>query len=74
VPPLVGIDDGILYAGFEKISRLGYPARALVHAENVEIFFMLKKRVLEEARGDDIEWDEVRPEIGIHVALSILST
>jgi len=70
VPPLVGIDDGILYAGFEKISRLGYPARALVHAENVEIFFMLKKRVLEEARGDDIEWDEVRPEIceidGIH--------
>jgi len=63
VPPLVGIDDGILYAGFEMISRLGYPARALVHAENVEIFFMLKKRVLEDGRGDEIEWDEVRPEI-----------
>jgi D-hydantoinase len=63
VPPLVGIDDGIVYSGFEAISRLGFPARALVHSENVEIFFMLKERVLKEGRGNEIEWDDVRPEV-----------
>jgi len=63
VPPLVGIDDGIVYSGFEKITRLGFPARALVHAENVELFFMLKDRVLREGRGKEIEWDDVRPEV-----------
>ncbi|MBN2323318.1 MAG: amidohydrolase family protein [Spirochaetes bacterium] len=63
VPPLVGIDDGIVYAGFETIARLTRPARALVHAENVEIFFMLKERVLATGRGDEAGWDEVRPEV-----------
>jgi D-hydantoinase len=63
VPPLVGIDDGIVYTGFEQISRLGFPARALVHAENVEIFFKLKNRVIREGREREIEWDDVRPEV-----------
>ncbi len=63
VPPLVGIDDGIVYAGFEAIAGLGAVARALVHAENVEIFFMLKERALASGRGDEVEWDEVRPEV-----------
>jgi len=63
VPPLVGIDDGIVYTGFEQISRLGFPARALVHAENVEIFFKLKNRVIREGREREIVWDDVRPEV-----------
>jgi dihydroorotase (multifunctional complex type) len=61
VPPLTGIDDGIVYLGLERIARLGPPAIALVHAENVEIFFRLKNRVLAEGRGNDVGWEDVRP-------------
>jgi len=61
VPPLIGIDDGIIFCGFEKISTLGYPAIALVHAENVEIFFKLKSKIIREGRENDIDWADVRP-------------
>jgi dihydroorotase (multifunctional complex type) len=61
VPPLTGIDDGIVYLGLERIAMLGPPAIALVHAENVEIFFRLKNRMLAEGRGDDVGWEAVRP-------------
>lgn len=63
VPPLMGIDDGIVYTGFEKIARVGYPGIALVHAENIEIFFKLKSRVLREGKGDRVNWADVRPTI-----------
>jgi D-hydantoinase len=59
VPPL----DGIVYLGLEKISKLGYPGIALVHAENVEIFFRLKDRALEEGKGGSVGWEDVRPVI-----------
>jgi len=61
VPPLVGIDDGIVYCAFEQIAKLGYPAIALVHAENIEIFFKLKARVMREGKDSQIQWDDVRP-------------
>jgi len=61
VPPLVGIDDGIVYRGLEEIAKLGTPGIALVHAENVEIFFRLKNRALKEGRGGGVGWEDVRP-------------
>ncbi|MBN1838142.1 MAG: amidohydrolase family protein [Spirochaetales bacterium] len=61
VPPLTGIDDGIVYCAMEAIAGLGYPGLAMVHCENVEIFFRLKDRVLREGRGDRVNWADVRP-------------
>lgn len=61
VPPLVGIDDGIVYTGLEKIAKIGYPGLALIHAENVEIFFRLKSRILRGGEGDSVNWADVRP-------------
>jgi len=63
VPPLVGIDDGIVYTGFEKIAKIGYPGIALIHAENVEIFFRLKSRALKSGNDKNVNWADVRPVI-----------
>jgi hypothetical protein len=41
-PPLQGIDDGVLFRGFREVDRLGPGAVALVHAENIEVFFDLR--------------------------------
>jgi D-hydantoinase len=61
VPPLVGIDDGIVFLALEKIAGVGYPAVAIVHAENVEIFFALKARALREGKGEQLNWADARP-------------
>lgn len=61
VPPLVGIDDGIVYSGFETIGKLGYPGLGMVHAENIEIFFKLKERILKNGLGDKVDWTDTRP-------------
>lgn len=62
VEPLTGIDDGIVYMGLREIGRLGYPARALVHCENIEIVFKLKEKLIRE-KERDVQWDEVRPPV-----------
>ena len=61
VPPLMDIDDGIIFRGFQEIAKLPKPARANIHCENIEIFFHLKSKVLADGRGDSASWDEVRP-------------
>lgn len=63
VEGLTGIDDGIVYMGFKQISKLGYPARALVHCENIEIVFKLKDKFMKANRHDDVQWDDVRPPV-----------
>ncbi|MCL5960824.1 MAG: amidohydrolase family protein, partial [Chloroflexi bacterium] len=60
VPPAVGIDDGIIYFGFEKIAKLAPPRWALVHAENIEIFFKYKEKFTREGRTD-FTWHDTRP-------------
>ncbi|MHB9114865.1 MAG: dihydroorotase [Thermoleophilia bacterium] len=60
VPPAVGIDDGILYLAFKKIAELEPKGRALVHAENIEIFFHLKDELLQKG-GEDFDWHDTRP-------------
>ena len=61
VPPQVGIDDGIIYFGMKEIGRLAHPGLALVHAENIEIFFKLKDKFLAEKVTP--YWSEARPNI-----------
>jgi len=59
VPPMVGIDDGLVYFGFKKIAQVGYPAFAQIHAENIEVFFKYKNEALKEGRN--VTWYDVRP-------------
>lgn len=62
VPPMVGIDDGIIYFGFKKIAEVGYPAFAQIHSENIEYFFKFKERALADpALKDTITWADTRP-------------
>lgn len=63
VLPLVGIDDGIVYMGFKEIARMGYPAKAMVHCENIEIVFKLKDRFMRAGDDADLTWDDVRPPV-----------
>jgi dihydropyrimidinase len=60
---LPGIDDGIVYLGFEQIARLvkeGYKTFARVHAETIEIYFRLEDRYREQGKVPTTH-TEVRP-------------
>lgn len=59
-PPLQGIDDGQLFRGFREVGRLGPGAIAMVHAENIEVFFALKEELRASGRKD-VAWTETRP-------------
>ncbi|MGI6581520.1 MAG: dihydroorotase [Erysipelotrichaceae bacterium] len=62
VPPQVGIDDGIIYFGFDKIAKTSKYAQAQVHAENIEIFFQYKDKILQDEEFNKIvRWAETRP-------------
>lgn len=54
-------DDGLLFEGFQKIGELGPPAVPMVHAENVEIAYRLKARLVNQGRKDLAAWSEARP-------------
>ncbi|MBI2863846.1 MAG: amidohydrolase family protein [Chloroflexi bacterium] len=60
VSPLVGVDDGLVFSAFEEIAKLGYPANAKVHAENVEIFWARKEKLIKQGT-DDYHWHDARP-------------
>jgi len=55
------IDDGFLYTGFKYIAGLGYPARAMVHAENMDIINRFIPDVAATGRQDLAAWTEARP-------------
>lgn len=55
------IDDGVIFDGFERISKLGWPARAMVHCENIDIAIVLAKRLQAAGRNDMPAWEESRP-------------
>lgn len=61
VPPLVGIDDGIIYSGFKEIAKLKAPARALIHAENIEIFWKIKEQMIASGEDKTAYWTDTRP-------------
>lgn len=58
---IAAADDGLLYEGFQRIRDLGYPGLPLVHAENVEIAYRLKSKLMSQGRKDLAAWSEARP-------------
>jgi len=74
VSPLVGIDDGIVYLGFKEIAKLGYPAKAVVHCENIEIVFKLKDQLMRVGDNADVSWDDVRPPVCEYEAIKRMVT
>jgi len=57
--PREGIIDGFVFEGFKIISDMGWPARAMVHAENIDISLRLRRRL--EHRQDARVWHDSRP-------------
>jgi dihydropyrimidinase len=55
-----GIDDGFLFEGLETIGR-NRNARAIVHAENIEIGWRFRKRLKEEGRDGLEIWSASKP-------------
>lgn len=55
------MDDGQLYEGFKAVAALGPPARAMIHAENMDIIHRLKKKLQEQGRNDLAAWTDCRP-------------
>lgn len=61
---LLGIsatDDGATFRGFRAISQMAAPARAAVHAENIDIHLMLREELIAQGRSDYAVWNESRP-------------
>lgn len=56
-------DDGFLWRGFQEIASLGGSARAVVHAENMDIIELTTPPVRAQGRQDLAAWDEARPGI-----------
>jgi D-hydantoinase len=57
----VSADDGLLWAGFKEIADIGYPFRAQVHAENIDIIYRIKPQIEATGRQDLAAWDDARP-------------
>ena len=60
---LLGItatDDGT-YKGFRMISKLGPPALAACHTENIDIHLLLRDELIAQGRNDYKVWNESRP-------------
>lgn len=60
---LPGIDDGILYLGFEQIGKLvkeGYKTFARVHTESIEVFFAIEDKCKEQS-VEPTAYTDVRP-------------
>ncbi|MBI2868383.1 MAG: amidohydrolase family protein [Chloroflexi bacterium] len=69
----VGISDvtwGLVYQGFEAISKLPRPAMAMLHAENVDLMEVFSERVKKSGRSDLAAWTDTRP--GLCEELDIL--
>ncbi|MDA4129544.1 MAG: amidohydrolase family protein [Thaumarchaeota archaeon] len=63
-PGTFAASDGTIFSAFEEIAKLGYPATALVHAENWEISFALRDRFISENRASTQEdYIDSRPRI-----------
>ncbi|MFO1377876.1 MAG: amidohydrolase family protein [Steroidobacteraceae bacterium] len=61
---LLGIsatDDGAVYRGFRKIQKLGPPALAACHTENIDIHLMLRDELIAQGRKDYRVWNDSRP-------------
>src|SRR3990172_8213186 len=61
---LIGItatDDGAVFKGFRMINKLGPPALAACHTENIDIHLMRRDELIAQGRKDFQVWNESRP-------------
>lgn len=56
-------DFGHVFKGFEKISQVGAPALAMIHAEESAIIEVLKERMRSQGKTELRAWSESRPNI-----------
>ncbi len=55
------IDDGFVLDGFRRVSKLGFPSRGMVHAENIDVVLRLRKTIEAQGRQDARAWFDTRP-------------
>lgn len=62
---LAGMEDAQLFSGFEKIGEtmdLGYKGTSLnIHAENQDMIYKARQKVMKEGRGDLVAWSDSIP-------------
>ncbi|MGH2686144.1 MAG: dihydroorotase [Actinomycetota bacterium] len=54
-------DDGLIYAAFEQLGRIGPAGIALVHNENQEVAAIFKRQLMAKGRKDPQAWTERSP-------------
>lgn len=59
---IIAVDDAQFLAGLRTIAEIGYPATAMVHAENMSIIHRLKHQYIEAGRDDLKAWTDARPD------------
>jgi dihydropyrimidinase len=60
---ILAVDDAQFLEGLRQVARIGAPARAMVHAENMSIIHNLKGKYIEAGRDDLKAWTDARPDI-----------
>ena len=60
---ILAVDDAQFLEGLRQVARIGRPAIAMVHAENMSIIHNLKARYIAEGRDDLKAWTDARPDI-----------
>ncbi|KUO42203.1 MAG: hypothetical protein APU95_05420 [Hadesarchaea archaeon YNP_N21] len=56
-------DDTKLYTALEIASTLAPPVISMIHAENVEIYYAIKEKLMKNGRKDLRAWTEAKPSI-----------
>lgn len=60
---ILAVDDAQFLHGLEQVRKIGRPARAMVHAENMSIIHNLKAKYIAEGRKDLRAWTDARPDV-----------
>jgi dihydropyrimidinase len=60
---IIAVDDAQFLQGLETVRDIGWPAMAMVHAENMSIIHPMKAKFIAEGRRDLRAWTDARPDI-----------
>jgi D-hydantoinase len=60
---ILAVDDAQFLEGLRQVAKIGKPAIAMVHAENMSIIHNLKGHYIEAGRDDLKAWTDARPDI-----------
>ena len=56
------VDDGLIMESMRTLKKIGYPGIAMVHAENMDIVYWHKERLMASGRNDLAAYTEARPD------------